>query len=157
MRTSLRLLLPLLAIALLPYFAVGVAHAAATSPEEQDAINAAEKWLVPVDKGRSAEAWAMASASFKSSVDREQWRVGLAKLRKPYGRMESRKAAKIAHLGEAPAGAADATGPRGTAPGAQVTILFETRFAGGKPADEEVMLVRENDGLWRVAGYFIRG
>ncbi len=153
MRYSLRPLLCLLAIALLPHFAAGVARAAPT-PEEQDAINAAEKWLVQVDAGRGADAWAMASASFKSSVDREKWRVGLAELRKPFGNMESRKAAKIAHVGEVAAGT---TGPRGLTPGSQVTILFETRFTGGKAADEEVMLVRENDSIWRVAGYFIRG
>ena len=153
MMSVLRLLLPVLAIALVTDLAIGIAHAAPT-PEEQEAINAAEKWLVPVDAGKSADAWAMASASFKSSVDRQTWRTGLADLRKPYGRLESRKAAKIAHVGEAPAGA---TGPRGAAPGAQVTVLFETRFAGGKAADEEVMLVRETDGVWRVAGYFIRG
>ncbi len=149
----LRFFLPLLAMAFLPHLAVGVAFAATTA-EEQDAINAAEKWLVPVDANKSAEAWAMSSASFKSAVDRQKWQAGLADLRKPYGRLESRKPAKIAHVGEAPAGK---SGPRGVAPGSQVTILFETRFAGGKVVDEEVMLVREVDGVWRVAGYFIRG
>ncbi len=147
-----RFLLPLLALALLLLFASGPVRAA--TPDEQDAINAAEQWLVPVDAGKAADAWAMASASFKSTVGREVWRSGLADLRKPFGRVESRKAGNLAHLGDAPA---DKDRPRGSTVGSRITILFETHFAGDKTVAEEVMLEREKDGVWRVAGYFIRG
>ena len=41
-------------------------------------------------------------------------------------------------------------------PGATVAILFDTKFAGSKEANEEVSVEYEKDGIWRVAGYFIR-
>ena len=122
-----------------------LAHAA-MSPEEQQAVNAAERWLVPVDAGRSADAYAMASAQFKSTVSREQWRDGVRDLRKPYGRVVLRKAEKLAHTIEKPKGD----------PGEQIVILFDTKFVAKKIATEEITMIREPDGIWRVAGYYIR-
>jgi hypothetical protein len=127
--------------------------ALAASPEEQDAINAAEKWLVSVDAGKSADSWAMASAPFKSAVGKQQWTTGLRDLRKPYGKVASRKAERLAHVGERDKAAET---PPGAKTNDQVAIIFDTKFAGGKSANEEITLVRENDGIWRVAGYFIR-
>jgi len=122
-----------------------LAHAA-MSPEEQQAVNAAERWLVPVDAGRSADAYAMASAQFKSTVSREQWRDGVRDLRKPFGRVVLRKAEKLAHTIEKPKGD----------PGEQIVILFDTKFVAKKIATEEITMIREPDGIWRVAGYYIR-
>jgi len=122
-----------------------LAHAA-MSPEEQQAVNAAERWLVPVDAGRSADAYAMASAQFKSTVSREQWRDGVRDLRKPFGRVVLRKAEKLAHTIEKPKGD----------PGEQIVILFDTKFVARKVATEEITMIREPDGIWRVAGYYIR-
>ncbi len=135
-----------LAVALaLAGFAAGPATAA-MAPEEMQAVNAAERWLVPVDAGRSADAYAMASASFKATVSREQWRDGVREMRKPFGRVVQRKAEKLAYTTQNPKGE----------PGEKVVILFDTRFVANKVATEEVSLVREDDGLWRVAGYYIR-
>ena len=119
---------------------------AAMAPEEQRAVNAAERWLAPVDAGRSADAYAMASASFKSAVTREQWRDGVRDLRKPYGRVVLRKAEKLARTSYKPTGE----------PGEQIVILFDTRFVANKVATEEITMIREPDGVWRVAGYYIR-
>lgn len=119
---------------------------AAMAPEEQQAVNAAERWLVPVDAGRSADAYAMASATFKAQVTREQWRDGVRDMRKPYGRVVLRKAEKLAHSTDKPKGD----------PGEQIVILFDTKFVANKVATEEITMVREPDGLWRVAGYYIR-
>jgi hypothetical protein len=119
---------------------------AAMSPEERQALNAAERWLVPVDAGNSANAYAMTAADFKATVTREQWRDGMRDLRKPYGRVVLRKAEKLAYTTPDPKGA----------PGEKIVILFGTKFVASKTAEEEVTLVRENDGLWRVTGYYIR-
>jgi hypothetical protein len=122
------------------------AAAAAMSPEERQALNAAERWLVPVDAGNSANAYAMTAADFKATVTRDQWRDGMRDLRKPYGRVVLRKAEKLAYTTPDPKGD----------PGEKIVILFGTKFVANKTAEEEVTLVRENDGLWRVAGYYIR-
>jgi hypothetical protein len=120
--------------------------AAAMSAEEQRALTTAERWLVPVDAGNSANAYAMTAADFKATVTREQWRDGMRDLRKPYGRVVLRKAEKLAYTTPDPKGD----------PGEKIVILFATKFVANKTAEEEVTLVRENDGLWRVTGYYIR-
>jgi hypothetical protein len=122
------------------------------SVAERNALNAAEKWLVFVDDGRYAEAWPRAATSFKSKVPRQEWRDGARDLRRPYGRVISRKAEKLAFTGAA-APAADGGELK---PGATVAIIFDTKFAGNKQANEEVSMEYEKDGIWRVAGYFIR-
>ena len=136
----------LLALAIVGFAAGAGVAAAAPTPEELQALNAAERWLVPVDAGSSANAYAMAAAEFKSSVTREQWRAGLRDMRKPYGRVVLRKAEKLAYTTPDPKGE----------PGEKIVILFDTKFVANKTAQEEVTLVRENDRLWRVTGYFIR-
>ena len=125
--------------------AAGMATAAMT-PEEMQALTSAERWLVPVDAGASANAYAMAAAEFKSTVTREQWRDGMRDMRKPFGRVVLRKAEKLAYTTPNPKGE----------PGEKIVILFDTKFVANKTAQEEVTLVRENDRLWRVAGYYIR-
>ena len=123
----------------------GVAMAA-MSPEELQALGAAERWLVPVDAGRSANAYAMAAAEFKSSVSRDEWGAGMRDLRKPFGRVVLRKAEKLAYTTPDPKGE----------PGEKIVILFDTRFGANRKAEEEVTLVREKDRIWRVTGNYIR-
>ena len=122
-------------------------------PAQREALNAAERWLVPVDAERYADAWAMASESFKAKVGREEWRDGIRAIRKDYGRVVTRQGEKMAFVGEAPK--ADDPGGPGKV-GMQVAILFDTKFVRDRQATEEIMMVLEKDGLWRVAGYHIR-
>ena len=127
--------------------------AQAMSAAERNALNAAEKWLAFVDDGRYADAWPRAAASFKAKVNRQDWRDGARDLRKPYGRLVQRKPEKIAFIGsQSPA----SDGTESVKAGATVAIIFTTKFAGDKPANEEVTVEFEKDGIWRVAGYFIR-
>ena len=130
---------------------VAFAHGQGMTPEQRDALNSAERWLVPVDAQRYADAWAMAATSFKGSVDRNKFRDGLRDVRKDYGRVVQRKAEKMGYLGSPP-------GPEDGGPkeGAQISILFETRFVRDRMATEEMVMELEKDGVWRVAGYYIR-
>ena len=127
------------------------AHAQGMTPEQRDALNTAERWLVPIDAQRYAEAWAMAAASLKDMIDRTKFRDGMRDLRKEYGRVVLRKAEKMAFVGSPPA--PEDGGPK---EGAQISILFDTRFVRNRQATEEVVMELEKDGLWRVAGYYIR-
>ena len=120
---------------------------------QRAAMNAAERWLVPVDTERYADAWAMASDTFKTTVPRQQWRDGIRKIRKDYGRVVLRKGDSIAFVGDKPAAPDQGTQAR---PGMKVAILFDTKFAGNKQAVEEVTVVLENDNTWRVASYYIK-
>jgi uncharacterized protein YneR len=119
---------------------------------QRAALNAAERWLVPVDNERYADAWAMASETFKTTIPREQWRDGIRKIRHDYGRVVLRKGDSIAFIGDKP----DPMQPGATKPGMKVAILFDTKFAGSKQAVEELTLVLEDDSVWRVASYYIK-
>jgi hypothetical protein len=128
----------------------GAAAAQSMSPDQREALDAAEKWLVPVDAGRYQDAWAMAAEQFKSQVARDQFRDGLRTIRKDYGRLVSRKGEKMGYVGEPP------TPEGGLKEGLKVVILFATKFAGDKSASEEMTMVYEKDGVWRAASYYIR-
>jgi len=140
----------LLAAALLASLAA-FAHAQPIAPDQREALNAAERWLVPVDAQRYADAWAMGAASLKATVGRNEFRDGMRDLRKEYGRVVLRKAEKLAYLGAPPS-----PEEGGTKEGAQMSILFDTKFVRNRQATEELLMELEKDGLWRVAGYFIR-
>ncbi|MFO1313504.1 MAG: DUF4019 domain-containing protein [Burkholderiales bacterium] len=142
-------------LALVPLFAafVGSACAQTMMPAQREALNAAERWLVPVDAQRYGDAWAMAAETFKAKVPRDGFRDGIAKIRKEYGKVENRVGERMAFRGEVPApDQADAQAK----PGAEVSILFDTTFAGSRKAQEEITMVLEKDGVWRVAGYYIK-
>jgi hypothetical protein len=122
-------------------------------PAQRQALNAAERWLVPLDAERYTDAWTMAAESFRTNVPRELWRQGMAKIRKDYGRVVTRKGERMAFRRDMPAPDAEQAGVK---PGTEVSILFETEFAGNKQAVEEITMVLEKDGVWRAAGYYIK-
>jgi hypothetical protein len=148
----LRRALMLFAVAFMPTLAGGAA-AQSLSPDQRQALDAAERWLVPVDAQRYNDAWAMASAPFKAAVGRDEWRDGIRKIRKDYGKVVARKGERMAYDGEAPGPDYPTAGPK---EGMKIGILFDTSFAGNKKATEEITMVFEKDGLWRVTGYYIR-
>ncbi len=139
-----------LAVVLLGTLAA-LAHAQSLPPDQRQALNAAERWLEAVDAQRYANAWAMGAATLKGSVERKAFNDGMRDLRKDYGRVVLRKVAKMAYVGSPPA--PEDGGPK---EGAQISILFDTKFVRNRTATEEVMMDLEQDGLWRVAGYYIR-
>ena len=129
-----------------------LAAAQGMSTVQREALNAAEVWLVRVDKQQYGDAWSAAAEPFRASVPRAAWNEGIAKLRKEYGRVASRKGEKIAFVGEAP----DPSAPGTSKPGMKVAIHFDTKFAGSKAATEEVTMLLESDGVWRPVGYYIQ-
>jgi len=140
----------------LPFFFMafaGVACAQSMMPAQREALNAAERWLVPVDAQRYGDAWAMASEPFKAKVARDAFRDGIAKIRKDYGKVEKRVGERMAFRNDMPA---PDQGDTAVKVGTEVAILFDTVFAGQKQAQEEVTMVLEKDGIWRVAGYYIK-
>ena len=123
---------------------------AAEAPEKkspaQAAQEAAEKWLAMVDGGKYAESWQVAAAYFRGAVTKEQWVAQLGGVRTPLGAVVSRKF-KEAKLTKTAPGAPD---------GEYVILTFETSFANKKEAVETITPMRDKDGVWRVAGYFIK-
>jgi hypothetical protein len=113
--------------------------------KEKIAVAAAEKWLIMIDGGRYGESWKEAAGYFRTAVKQEQWEQTLQALRKPFGKLISRKLKSKSYTTSLP-GAPD---------GEYVVIQFETSFENKKSAIETVTPVKDKDGKWRVSGYYI--
>lgn len=117
-----------------------------TLGDDKRTIDAAHKWLALLDTGKAGAAWDVSSPYLKSVVTRQKWVAGITSARKPFGKIVSRKAEKFARTHALP-GAPD---------GDYSIIEFESVFAKGKRATEQLIWVLEAGDVWRVSGYYIR-
>lgn len=124
---------------------VSVAYGANTL-QEQDALVAAEKWLTRIDKGEYAESWKEAAEYFKKAITAEEWVQSMQAVRKPLGKLLSRKVKSLTPKASLP----------NTPEGKYVVIQFETSFDNRKSGLETVTPQLEGDGKWRVSGYHIK-
>ena len=119
---------------------------AADAAKETAAVAAAEKWVALVDAGNYGDSWKEAARYFKSTVAMETWEQMLLPIRKPLGKVISRKVMTTAYKTTLP-GAPD---------GEYVIIQFASSFQNKKSAVETVTPMLEKDGKWRIAGYLIK-
>lgn len=119
---------------------------AADSGKEKAALAAAEKWIALVDEGKYAESWKEAAEYFRNAVKQEQLQQSLQAVRKPLGKIISRKVKTKTYETTLP-GAPD---------GEYVVIQFETSFENKKAAIETITPMMDKDGTWRVSGYYIK-
>jgi hypothetical protein len=114
------------------------------------AENAGEKsataWLALVDAGKYGESWDGAAELFRQAMTRPQWEGTLDKVRTPLGKMVSRKLKAAKFMRDLP----------GAPAGDYVVIQYDTNFAAQSGATETVTPMKDKDGAWRVAGYFIK-
>ncbi len=113
---------------------------------EQAAITSAHNWLGLIDKGDYAASWNQAAGLFKSAVSMEQWQHSLAAVQAPLGKSISRALKSKKYAEELP-GAPD---------GKYVVIEYDTSFEKKKHGTETVVPMMDEDGEWRVSGYFVR-
>ena len=122
------------------------AAVAGSSEKERAAAVSAEKWLGMVDGGKYAESWKDAAELFRNAVSQQQWEQSLHAVRKPLGKLVTRKVKTMTYKTSLP-GAPD---------GEYVIIEFETSFEKKKSAIETVTPMMDKDGKWRVSGYYIK-
>lgn len=122
------------------------ASSVSQAPQEAAAVKAAEHFLMLVDQGRYGESWDEAADLFVARVAKEEWRRTLAGVRAPFGALIKREVLSRQFTTSLP----------GVPGGEYVLILFATSFARKSDAVETVTTVLEDDGQWRVAGYFIK-
>jgi hypothetical protein len=135
----------LCAVALVASFASGCGKKAGPGAEKA-ATSAAQTWLAAIDQGDYAQSWQEASAFFRGAVTEDKWKASLETVRKPLGKLTSRKVKK----------AQSATSLLGAPDGQYVVVQFDTVFANKPSATETVTFMLEKDGQWRAAGYFIK-
>ena len=111
-----------------------------------DAVTAAQEWLGLIDKGDAPESYQRAASLFKSAVSLEQWQASLAAAQAPLGRPLSRSLKSSRYAEELP-GAPD---------GKYYVIEYDTAFERKKNGTETVVPMLDEDGVWRVSGYFVR-
>jgi hypothetical protein len=110
------------------------------------ASRAAERWLALVDAGQYEQSWRQASGLFRAKVSAAQWEQAVRSARDPLGGLVSRRLVKSQFTRTLP-GAPD---------GEYVVLQYETEFEKKKVARETVTPMKDSDGAWRVAGYFIQ-
>jgi len=126
---------------------LGATIALANETEKKEsAVASAEKWLTIVDNGNYSESWQKASEFFKQAVKQDQWEQAVRSVRKPLGKLVSRKLKSVSYTTSLP-GAPD---------GEYVVIQFDTSFENKKSGIEIVTPMMDKNGNWRVSGYYIR-
>lgn len=113
---------------------------------KQEAIAAAETWLHLIDKADFSESWKQAAVMFKGAIKEDQWLESLNRVQSMFGRALSRSVKSSQYATELP-GAPD---------GEYVVIEFETSFERKQNGIETVTPMKDDDGEWRVSGYYIR-
>ena len=111
----------------------------ATTLQQQAARVAAEAWLKLVDSGQYAEAWEACAKETRKADDKQTLVTTYTQLFQSIGKLESRQLLTNRYALE------QAT--------EFVNVQYDTQFAA-KRVTETVALIREDDGTWRVSGYF---
>ena len=103
-------------------------------------------WLALTDTGQYESSWDSAAAAFKAAVSKEDLEKSLSAVLTPFGALETREMATSKFSTTLP-GAPD---------GEYVVFQFNSSFEHKATALETVTAMKDADGAWRVAGYFIK-
>ncbi len=118
--------------------------------EEIRAVEAAKQWLVLVDGGKFADAWAAAAPRFQETINKDEWTASLKTLHDELGALEKRSLAKAFLTDKLPE----------SPPGNYAVIAYDSQFLGrDTPAREIVVLLiedKDESATWRVAGYYLQ-
>jgi hypothetical protein len=118
-----------------------------SNPEaEEAAVQAANAWLKLVDASQYAKSWQQAAEFFRNAVTQEKWEKSCQAFREPLGELLSREF-KATHYTTTAPGAPD---------GQYVIAQYNSSFENKESAVETVTPMLDNDGKWRVSGYYIK-
>ena len=113
---------------------------------EADAIESANMWLSLIDNEKYEESWHESAQSFRNAILTIRWYRTMETARKPLGAVLSREVISKSYQTSLP-GAPD---------GQYVIIQFKTSFSNKNSVIEIVTPMLDNDGKWRVSGYYIK-
>ncbi len=130
--------------------------AAVTNPaQDSDVVTAAKQWLALVDARDWAGSWAATGQSFKDLNSFEVWTKVASETQPSFGTVGSRDVVEVSARGGADTGRRLLSEEFVPAPpmGYQM-VKFQTNFSAKPDAVETLTLVQE-DGQWRVVGYWV--
>jgi hypothetical protein len=125
---------------------LGPAIPTAQDSSTKAAQTAVDAWLSLTDSRSYGESWDAAANLFKKAITKEKWSDTLQAVRAPLGQVKSRTFKS----------ATPTATPPGAPSGEYVVFVFNTDFDQRAAATETVSASKEQDGVWRVAGYFIK-
>ncbi|MDJ0636841.1 MAG: DUF4019 domain-containing protein [Xenococcaceae cyanobacterium MO_188.B29] len=105
----------------------------------------AQSWLNLIDSSRYTDSWLETAQYFQNNVTQEEWEKSLLGVRKPLGKILSRQLKSVEYKTSLP----------GVPDGEYVVIQYNTSFENKQSAIETVTPMLDEDGRWKVAGYFI--
>lgn len=132
------------------FLATAVLASPTAHGQQQDvvsnAVDAANRWLALADADDAAATWDQAAPSLRAAVPKAGWSGALKQVRQTFGAVKSRKVASSEFKRSLP-GAPD---------GEYVVIQYDTQFEHKAHAVETVVPMRDQDGSWKVSGYFVK-
>ena len=111
-----------------------------------DAGKSVNQWLQLIDDGHFSAGLDNASPMLRDAISDENWNQALRTSRSPLGTIRSRKLIGAKFAEELP----------GAPTGEYVVFGFASAFDTKDNMIETVTARKDDDGIWRVAGYFIR-
>lgn len=120
-------------------------QSASTTEAEQAAI----AWLTTIDQGQYKESHVQSSQLFKEEITSKKWVEALDSVRKPLGKLLSRKILSKMIQQDIPNG-------KKVIKGTFCIIQAQSSFQNLNSSMETISLQRESDGQWRATGYFIK-
>lgn len=136
--------IPLLALTLC--ILVASPAMAADDPRTIAAIKAAENFLLLLDTGQYGQSWDTTASLFKKQMPKKTWVQEVGGLLSSVGMVKNRNIASAEYKTSLP-GAPD---------GEYVVIHYRSSYAKKQEAVETVTPMRDEDGQWRVAGYYLQ-
>ena len=109
----------------------------------RDSVNT---WLELIDADQFSESLENASPILRNAITDENWNQSLRGSRSPLGTVQSRKLLGAKFANDLP----------GVPPGVYVVFGFASVFQEHDNIIETVTAKKDDNGVWRVAGYFIR-
>jgi Protein of unknown function (DUF4019) len=133
-------------VALVVLAGPGHAQQANDSAATAQAASAADTWLLLVDNGDYDASWDQAAPAFQQAVSKADWGRSVTQARIPFEPFGARRLAKAEFQESLP----------NAPPGPYVILQYRTSVSQNRTVTETVVPMRQADGRWMVAGYFVR-
>jgi beta-lactamase regulating signal transducer with metallopeptidase domain len=147
-RKSPRILLTGVVSILLGVITFSKSASAVEGGAEKDAAASAQIWLREIDHGEYENGWKNASPKARANIGLDRWTAELKKVRTPLGDCDGRK--EISFSFEK-----DPLFPTGVIEGEFAVLEFKSSFENADHLGETVILSEEDNGSWKVFGYYI--